>query len=300
MKTVINILSAFAVLLCSLSCSYKPDIKGIDTTFDITISDLKGTQTRVTVVPGDDMSVYYFDVASSSDFEGYIRKYGDESKVMQAIVDSAYSIYQKYVKIYKEMGASYIGDFDDIALYGGTNSRYFTGLTQETDYCAYSFSIDPKSLKPAGPLYKKTFRTTDISPEPSNMALDYLLQDGGEYLYYYTKPTLDGRICLEPYLVDVVSDEELAEYKDKGGLSAYAVDWYMKKLEQGLIEYYLRSDISRNECYIIDRDSKTPKGYTVFGAPYNINNLKLKTIYSLHFVYKKGMVTEKYAHDLMQ
>ena len=300
MKTPDKIIAALVASLCVLSCSYKPEVKGVDTSFEISVSELKGTQLRVSVVPSNDICWYYFDVVSLSDYEEYLRESGNDQKLMQSVIDSAYTLYKDLVEVYRDyLGAKYVGDFDDIALYFGTNSLYFTGLTPETDYYVICFSIDPVNRKPVGPLNKYRFRTTAISPELSKMSLDFLLQDGSECLYYYTKPTIDGAICREPYLVDIVSDEELKEYEGKGGLVAYARDWYYDKLEKGLIDYYLRNDISRNEYYDIDRMAEN-KGYTVFGAPYNIRNLEEGTLFSLHFVYKPGMTTKKYAHDLMQ
>lgn len=275
-------------LIAAVSCSYKTELTGKDVEIRFELDGLKGTQVKVTAIPAKDNCVYVFDVAAASALDSALAV-NSEYEVMQNSLKELYKEYELFKKIFKEEGAAYMAEFEDFALYQGKVSKYQTGLTPETDYYVVGYCVNPFDRTPAGSLYKMKFKTTAISPEPSRLVLDYMVRDGKDCLYYYTKPTLDGEIDKEQYLVDIVSDTELSLFDND--VNAYARYMYGKIVEYGLIDLYLRSDISRNEIY----DLVENEGYTIFGAPFNINNMN--SIYKFHFIYKKGISTDTYTHD---
>lgn len=288
------VLALIAVMLLA-SCSYKPEVDVVDSAIDFNISEIKGTQALITFTPRNDRCRYLFDVVSVEEFDRLRNLLGEQGFMEKFLADISDS-YDTMCGVYRKFGASYLAGFVDMAVYFGETSYFFIGLEPTTDYYVFAFCIDPFKREPCGQLQRQLFRTTEISPEPSDMRLTYLVQDDGEHLYFYIKPT-DGedRICREPYLVDVVPDEILYAEPYNGNLEKYAYDWYMERSDD--IEFlspYLHLDIAREEAYVVDRD-REGEGYTIFGAPYNINNIS--TLFSLHFTYKKRMYTQKYRND---
>ena len=288
-----RILCIIAALYALCSCSSKPLVIGVDTTLTFEISDLKGTQLRVTATPEFDMCWFLFDILPVEEFQKKISGATEEA-FMQSALDNLGKQYDNISGAYREGGAAYVAGFDDMMLYFGKSSVYYTGLTPETDYYVLGFCVDPMSRKPSGPLQKMKFRTTAISPEPSNMVLDFMVQDGERCLYYYTKPTLDGKLCRDPYLVDFVPQEVIDE-RAGGDMLKYAAIWYAEKLADGTVSQYLKTDISRNEVYVLGPHDEG-KRFVVFGAPYNINNKD--KIFTRSFIYYKGISMRNYAHDL--
>lgn len=292
MKKIILVVSAALALV---SCSHKPDVDVVDSLVDFNFSEIKGTQVRITFTPQNDRCRYLFHVMPVQEFDKLRESKGEQEMMVQFLADISKK-YDDMCAFYRELGASYIAGFEDMAVYFGETTMYFIGLQPSTDYYALAFCVDPFKREPCGLLHRQLFRTTEISPELSDMRMTYLIQDNGEQLYFYVKPTdPEERICRDPYLVDVVPDAILYAEPYNGNLEKYAYDWYMERADDvELLRLYMHSDIVREEAYVVDRD-KEGEGYTIFGAPYNINNIS--TLFSLHFVYKKGMYTEKYRND---
>lgn len=288
-----RIFCIIATLYALCSCSSKPMVMGVDTTLDFEISNLQGTQLRVTATPQFDMCWFLFDILSVDEFQKRVAGTTEEA-FMQSALDNLGKQYEDIAGAYRENGAAYVAAFDDMMLYFGKSSVYYTGLTPETDYYVLGFCVDPMKRKPSGPLQKMKFTTTAISPEPSNMVLDFMVQDGEKCLYYYTKPTLDGKLCRDPYLVDLVPQEVIDE-KAGGDIVKYAAIWYAEKLADGTVSQYIRTDISRNEDYTFGPQDEGKK-FVVFGAPYNINNRD--KIFSKSFKYYKGITMRNYSRDL--
>lgn len=291
MRTFKYILLSVAALFFLLSCSSKPVSKGLDTDFHVLFTDIAATQATIEVTPSDDRGWYATDIIKATDADSIINFIGEQD-YMQLVLDSLSLNYDVTSLMYRRMGASYVASFNDMVLQYGSFTRHYIELTPETGYYVMLFNVNPETRRPLGRLQRFMFTTTPVSEEPSLTVLEFLIKDGKEFLYYYTKPTLDGRITKEPYLVDIVSDEDLALFD--GDLYKYAEYWYLDKVSTNTLSYYIRYDISRNEAYIVDR-AKEGAGYTIFAAPYNSSNNT--SLFSYHFTYKKGMITEKYTND---
>lgn len=281
--------------LMTVACSHKPEISVADSPIDFTLSELKGTQVLITFSPQDDKCRYMFDVISVEEYNSFCEKHS-EREIMEHILGTLSGQYDDRCDMYREMGASYVAGFEDMAVYFGDATYFFIGLQPSTDYYVLAFCVDPFSRKPCGRLYRRLFTTTEISAEPSDMRLTFLVQDDGTRLYYYSKPTTpDARICRDPYLVDIVPDRILYAEPYNGDVEKYAYEWYMKMSEDPeVLRLFLHSDISREEVILVDGVVEG-EGYTILGAPYNINNIS--ALYSLHFIYRKGMYTEEYRND---
>lgn len=291
MKGLKNFIALASLLICVSACSYKPKVAGVDTSFAVSIYDIKGTQVAVEVRPDIDMCWYVCGVISVADFEEDLRKIGSEDAAMKNVIDSLYVKYEDVTAGFAKRGDKYICGFEDLGFYFGNYHFHYIDLQPETDYFFIVFCVDPSKCVSSGRLQRFPFKTTAISPVSSKMELTFMVHDGDDFLYYYTKPTLDGALCREHYLVDIVSDEVLENYG--GDINAYAAGWYADKLALGLIPYYLKDDISRSKC-LIDK-TKAGAGYTIMGAPYNIYNID--KLFTLHFNYVPGIIIDKYTND---
>lgn len=293
MKNIIKTILSVAVAAISLhSCSYKPEVHKHDTVLTFTIDSLKGTQLLLNVKPADDLVNYIVDVVPAADLDDALAR-GGEDLVFEYFINYLEDAARQRMEMFREHGDHYIASFEDIALYTSYLSKYIINLTPLTDYAVVGFCIDPDSKKPLGRMQTLRFRTTDIHPAPSRMELSFMIQDTERYFYYYVKPLLDGKLCREPYLSDVVEDEVLYGKFD-GDISAFIQDWYQEKVKEGTISQYLKNDISRNICPIIDK-SCGGNGYTVIGAPYNLRNMD--QVFHYHFVYQPGIKTSSYTRD---
>ena len=282
-------------VLLLVSCSNKVKIDVVDSLIDFRISELKGTQVQITFSPQNDMCRYLFGVLSVEEFDRQRESIGEQG-IMEDYLLQIENEYEAVCDAYRELGASYIADFEDMAVYFGETTMYFIGLQPSTEYYVLAFCVDPFKREPCGLLHRQLFTTTELLPSMSDMMMTFLVQDNGERLYFYTKPTTpDGKISREPYLVDIVPDAVLYGKPYSGDIVKYAYDWYAEKSKDiELLRYYMHSDISREEAYIVDR-SEEDAGYTIFGAPYNLNNIS--SLFCYHFTFRKGMYSGTYKND---
>lgn len=144
-----------------------------------------------------------------------------------------------------------------------------------------------------GEMCKEKFRTTDVQYELSRMQLEYMIRDFDGKMYCYTKPTYinfdiqhDGKICRDPYIMDMVSEVDLNE-EYGGNIFEFAASYYITVSESDYLSDFLKTDISRKEYFMNTNDEG--KYFYIVGAPFNIANLNL--LYILKFQYRRNMNT---------
>ena len=290
MKTRFITLAAIAAMLCS--CSYEQVVVNKNTVLHFTIEECKGTQAVISVKPQDDRVYFNFGIMKSA-FLDSLEAEGRSMEYLEMVVEESREEYNDFVRREKESGAHYIASYSDYYLYYAHARERYTGLDPETDYYAVGYCASSDGT-PLGPYQTLRFTTTAVDPTPSGMELQFMIHDNDKgSLCYYVKPLLDGKICRDFYLADIVSDEDLAEEPFKGDINKYAFWVYSNLKEVGVLSDMLRTDITRTDISDL-RSLGEGKGYTVFGAPFNINNAK--NVYSYHFEFKYGMHVD-YTND---
>lgn len=290
------------VFIAAVSCSFEPPTIPHSTRIDIKVdpSSVKGTQAYMTFTPEDDRVYYTYDIISFAEYDEGIRKFGSEEAKVNAALKEMYDSYANDFREYYRDHA-YIASFKNSQLNYGAATHLAVNLTPETDYYAIAFCVDcinDSTFRLNGEMCKEKFRTTEVQWDLSKMQLEYMVRDFDGRFYCYTKPTYfnvdlehNGKICRDPYIVDMISEKELNEVYG-GDVFSFAAAYYRLISESGFLSEYLNTDISRKE-YNLNPDDEDEWFYIV-GAPLNITNLEL--LYILKFQYKRNMST-KYSSE---
>lgn len=290
------------VFIAAVSCSFEPPTIPHSTRIDIKVdpSSVKGTQAYLTFTPEDDRVYYTYDIISSAEYDEGIREFGSEEAKVNAALKEMYDSYANDFREYYRDHA-YIASFKNSQLNYGAATHLAVNLTPETDYYALAYCVDcvnDSTFRMNGEMFKKKFRTTEVQWDLSKMQLEYMVRDYDGKLYCYAKPTYfnydlqhNGKICRDPYIMDMISEKELNEVYG-GDVFSFAAAYYTLISESGFMSEYLNTDISRKE-YNLSPDDEDEWFYIV-GAPLNITNLEL--LYILKFQYKRNMST-KYSSE---
>lgn len=290
------------VFIAAVSCSFEPPTIPHSTRIDIKVdpSSVKGTQAYMTFTPEDDRVYYTYDIISFAEYDEGIRKFGSEEAKVNAALKEMYDSYANDFREYYRDHA-YIASFKNSQLNYGAATHLAVNLTPETDYYAIAFCVDcinDSTFRLNGEMCKEKFRTTEVQWDLSKMQLEYMVRDYDGKLYCYAKPTYfnydlqhNGKICRDPYIVDMISEKKLNEVYG-GDVFSFAAAYYRLISESGFLSEYLNTDISRKE-YNLNPDDEDEWFYIV-GAPLNITNLEL--LYILKFQYKRNMST-KYSSE---
>lgn len=299
MDTIIKrLLLLFAVFAIAVSCSYESPTITHSTRIEIKIdpNSIKGTQAYITITPEDDRVYYTYDVISFDEYDEGIRNYGSEEAKINAALKE---MYDNYASDWREYygDQAYIASFRNSQLNYGATNHLAVNLAPETDYYALAFCIkciNDSTFRVNGEIFKEKFRTTEVQYTMSKMRLEYMLRDYDGRMYCYTKPTYidfdilhDGKICREPYIMDIISESDLKEKFD-GNLFKFAYSYYKNISESGHLSDFLKTDISRNE-YNFSNDDEG-KSFYIVGAPFNITYLNM--LYISKFQYKRNMSTK--------
>ena len=207
-------------------------------TFDIEISDIKGTTCLITIQPSDPSVRYWFAVTP---VEGYP---GDIPMMVEVKNEAA-----NYAA---EIGMS-LEDVIAAVTLAGPVSDYWYDLEMDTQYYVYAFAMD-KHGDYAGPCFKKAFTTAADDISDADLELDYRYFDG-DALYemdpvkYANAP---GRVLLQvkaspnyfayDWAVAVaagdMTDEELFPYDATiNAILASGVAKYDQELQQFWVEW---------------------------------------------------------------
>lgn len=289
---------AFAVAV--LSCSYVPVEIPQGTRIDIQVDmeSIKGTQASMAFIPEDDRVYYMGAIVSEKEYNTVLEAY--EGNVANVINDALKDMYEEYVEEWKAMYGdhAYKAPFKNAKLIYGKANHMAVDLTPQTDYYALAYCVDcvnDSTFRLKGDLFKRKFTTTDVQTTPSKMKLEYMVHDYDGKMYMYTRPTYtgydiqhDGKICRDPYFVDMISKKDLDEYYG-GNFFALAWAYYEEHRKLGDLNDILSNDISRKEFPM--EDAEEGDIYYIVGAPYNINNLFTK-LYVLDIQYKRNMSTK--------
>lgn len=305
MKRFVRSALLCGVLAAAVSCSFEsPEIQ-TPTRLDIQVdkNSIKGTQAVITISPEDDRVYYMAGVVSNAEYDTFIKHFGSEKGAADSSLKEMYNEYADDWKLLYGDHA-YISSFRNSKLIYGDVVSHVTGLTPETDYYAFAYCVNcvnDSTFTMNGELYKVKFRTTEIQYDLSKMQLEFMLRDYDGKLYCYTKPTYfdydlqhNGKICRDPYLVDMVSQADLDEIYG-GDLFAFAYTYYSNLYENDLLSENLHTDITRNEYNM----SLAGEGecFYIVGAPLNVTNLNI--LYVLKFQYKRGM-NVKYSSETVK
>lgn len=285
------------VFIAAVSCSFEPPTIPHSTRIDIKVdpNSVKGTQAYLTFTPEDDRVYYTYDIISFAEYDEGIREFGSEEAKVNAALKEMYESYANdWREYYRDQ--AYIASFKNSKLNYGAATHLAVNLTPETDYYAIAFCVDcinDSTFRLNGEMCKEKFRTTDVQYELSMMQLEYMIRDFDGEMYCYTKPTYinfdihhDGKICRDPYIMDMVSEADLNE-RYGGNIFEFAASYYITVSESGYLSDFLKTDISRKK-YAMDTNDEG-KYFYIVGAPFNIANLNL--LYILKFQYRRNMNT---------
>ena len=152
-------------------------------TFDIEVSEIKGTTCLITIQPSDPSVRYWFAVTPVEGYPGDI-------PMMVAVKEEAAAY------------ASQIGmSLEDViagVTIAGPVADYWYDLELDTQYYVYAFAMD-KNGDYAGPCFKQAFRTAADDISDADLELDYRYFDG-DALYAMdpaTYPNAQGRVLLQ-------------------------------------------------------------------------------------------------------
>ena len=289
MKRIIRSIIVLLLAIAAVSCSYKREITGRNTTFHFKYDGLMGTQVIISVTPDDYSAAFYFDVVEAATYDRYIASGKNRLDVAQMCVDRVKEYYDHISELHKD--EAYRASWMDMWYSGPGDSRLFVNLKPKTDYYVVVACVKPDTFTAVGEAQVERFTTTDIKATKVPIILDFLLADTEDGFTYYVRPTYKGRISRELYLSTMVSNDVLNAPPYYGDAFLFTRMWYQERKDE--IEDYVCSDITRFEPLI---DMEKGKRYTVIAAPFNIG--ERNTIFMLEFEYQPGMKTDFYKSDI--
>ena len=152
-------------------------------TFDIEISDIKGTTCLITIQPSDPSVRYWFAVTPVEGYPGDI-------PMMVAVKEEA-------AAYAAQIGMS-LQDVISAVTIAGPVADYWYDLQLDTQYYVYAFAMD-KNGDYAGPCFKQAFRTAADDISDADLEIDYRYFDGNA-LYEMDPekyPNAQGRVLLQ-------------------------------------------------------------------------------------------------------
>lgn len=152
-------------------------------TFDIEISEIKGTTCLITIQPSDPSVRYWFAVTPVEGYPGDI-------PMMVAVKEEA-AAYASQIGMTLEEVISAV-------TIAGPVADYWYDLELDTQYYVYAFAMD-KNGDYAGPCFKQAFRTAADDISDADLELDYRYFDG-DALYAMdpaSYPNAQGRVLLQ-------------------------------------------------------------------------------------------------------
>ena len=152
-------------------------------TFDIEVSEIKGTTCLITIQPSDPSIRYWFAVTPVEGYPGDI-------PMMVAVKEEA-------AAYAAEIGMS-LQDVISAVTIAGPVADYWYDLNLDTQYYVYAFAMD-KNGDYAGPCFKKAFKTAADDISDADLELDYRYFNGDD-LYAMDPekyPNAQGRVLLQ-------------------------------------------------------------------------------------------------------
>lgn len=143
-----------------------------DCTFEMEVSEIRGTTVFISIVPSDYSVRYWYAVTTRDDYPGDI-------PMMVAVKEEA----QAYAN---EMGMTLEEIIAGVTV-AGPVAEYWWDLELDTDYYLYAFAMDEQGNY-LGDMYKEPFTTAMEDISDAEVAVDYRYFDGDE-LYEYDSVT---------------------------------------------------------------------------------------------------------------
>ena len=152
-------------------------------TFDIEVSDIKGTTCLITIQPSDPSVRYWFAVTPVEGYPGDI-------PMMVAVKEEA-------AAYASQIGMS-LQDVISAVTIAGPVADYWYDLEIDTQYYVYAFAMD-KNGDYAGPCFKKAFKTAADDISDADVEIDYRYFNGDDlYASDPAKyPNAQGRVLLQ-------------------------------------------------------------------------------------------------------
>ena len=158
MKKILMITAvlALAFTACKPKPGPEPEPTPVETTFQITVSDITASEASVAVTPSVDTVFYYFDIISAT--------YASQFASMEALADTMVAYLVEEVEYYAANGYGQYGyptTLEEVCS-KGADDYDFEGLDASTDYIAFAFVVDVKNQDATGKVATKNFTTQDV------------------------------------------------------------------------------------------------------------------------------------------
>lgn len=166
-----------------------------DCTFELEVSEIRGTTAFISIVPSDPSVRYWYAVVSREEYPGDI-------PLMVDVKTTAESYAAEIGRSLEEVIAS--------VTVKGAVAEYWYDLEVDKEYYLYAFAMDEQGDY-AGPMFKKPFKTASSDISDAEVAIEYRYFDGDVLAAYDPErfPNAAGRV-----LVQVSATP-----------NAFAVDW---------------------------------------------------------------------------
>lgn len=152
-------------------------------TFDIEVSEIKGTTCLISILPSDPSVRYWFAVTPVEGYPGDI-------PMMVAVKEEAAAYASQIGRSLEEVIAA--------VTIAGPVADYWYDLEMDTNYYVYAFAMDQDGDY-LGPCFKKAFKTAADDISDADLALDYRYFDG-DALYEMDPnayPNAQGRVLIQ-------------------------------------------------------------------------------------------------------
>ena len=152
-------------------------------TFDIEVSDIKGTTCLISILPSDPSVRYWFAVTPVEGYPGDI-------PMMVAVKEEAAAYASQIGRSLEEVIAA--------VTIAGPVADYWYDLEMDTNYYVYAFAMDQDGDY-LGPCFKQAFKTAADDISDADLALDYRYFDG-DALYEMDPekyPNAQGRVLIQ-------------------------------------------------------------------------------------------------------
>ena len=261
MKKILMITAvlALAFTACKPKPGPEPEPTPVETTFQITVSDITASEASVAVTPSVDTVFYYFDIMSAS--------YASQFASMEAMADTMVAYLVEEVEYYAANGYGQYGyptTLEEVCS-KGADDYDFEGLDASTDYIAFAFVVDVKNQDATGKVATKSFTTQEVQ----NVNLLFELAQTDTAIWFLPN---DEDLEYLPFIVDAdsLNGYTIAEY----------YDLYAEYLQYTYGEYFEYYCLMYGPIYISYDDLEAGHNYLFAARAYTAGvwNSELVTI----------------------
>lgn len=282
-----HLLTLLLALILLSGCDYEAKLYGWNTDLNIDVTEIHGSYAYISITPDNDDVLFYFAVMRRDEFEK--RSQGcTELEFQKKELEESLFAYKLWKESWTGDTEYYLADFHEHSLYHSPVYGYVMELEADCEYYVYGFVVDPYDDEPVGRIQKKLFRSAISDAATPDVSFDFMINDTGGKFHYFVRPTQKGHICMEPFIANIFTKDEVMSSPYGGDIDAFFTDWTSNLKNR---DNYIDVDIAK-----FDSGIEMIEGNNYIILANTLSNLGKISPFSLSFTYHQGMKTS-YSHD---